>query len=56
MILAVEDVLSEAVARALILYTKVAEFPRSIGLAGAGYLKTKAEGLNRSAGAGPIFS
>jgi len=55
MILAVEDVLSEAIARALILYTKIAEFPRSIGLTGAGYLKSKAEALNRPASAGPIF-
>jgi hypothetical protein len=55
MILAVEDALSDAVARAIVLYAKIAQVPRTIGLQGAGYLKNKAEGLNRSAGAGPIL-
>lgn len=53
-VLAVEDVLSEAVARRVLSSCGVA-VAQTIGLRGCGYLRRKASSLNRTALGFPVF-
>ena len=55
LIIAVEDVLSEAVIKRLLQDTERAFKPSTIGLKGNTYLRAKARGLNRSAQGFPIL-